>query len=958
MAFRVCEDSLGPEVARLLEDLLGCPVAQQGVLPGRKKFDMFFDLEGHRIILELEIGAWQKLPVAVVQAEEYRGRIGADGIIALVYPETMRRDVASVTDVRALALSVPVTSIVLAPFLRDFYPQLLLSELAQKIKASLAQPMPSPSVSLVVETLRQSVRGIALEIQRSVGLDSPLMEETVGSLPLFQILSNEAEGPALRWEDEEKQKQIVADLASYIVVNQILLYRILSCRLGWERDGWAMKPVAAPIELKPYFQRVIAIDYRPVFCVNTPGTIPLTATPEVNFAIIAIATIQPENLSHDLLGRIFHEFLPDETRKQLGTFYTGAQAAEMLAALAIDRSSDKVLDPACGSGTLLVAAYRRKRSMGKPRPHWKVVGEDLTGVDIMPFAAHLTALNLTLQSPMEETERTRIGVGNALHLVPGGELRTTAQWLRTFGGEVLSVDEGEQKGDVFEVQPVDVVIMNPPFTRKERVTPEMKSALYSHLGEQNYWVYFVALADRLVKQKGRIAAVLPRDFFRGKYSRLIREYLFGKKQWGIRYIVKSTRDWAFSEQASFRDFLVVMERSYQAKIGLAYLKKPLDSLSLTEAGQIGEAIRLVDQGHPYSDDAVTVLWRDQDEVWDKCSDLGHLAVFNTEAGEGLLTQYRSLLAAGRDKLVRLIDSRKPELSVIRGFELGGENLQSLLYVVRQLNVKRTGRATWLLRSEGTDKITADVKGGIGTFDIPLQCVKRGIKTSAYVPCLDIGDCADYVIVKPFDGFTKVLQLHGVRGVQFLDVSHKAKARFTHLVVNRRFDFTAPGTRALAFFSQEKVLPVGLHWSILAEPEPSKVLCLWFNSVVYLVELLLSQTETRGSYMLITEEDLKQVHIPRLDIDTSGLIQAFDEVRQSELPPLWEQFHNPCPARLVIDRAVLSFLGYERAQAEKLLPAFYQALDQELKSVSELMKNTSRGKISEQAKAQLHLFPQD
>jgi hypothetical protein len=87
MAFRVAEPTLGPEIANLLESLLGCKIAREGILPGRKQFDFFLILDHSRIIAELEIGGLQKLPTAVVQADEYRQQVGADGIIAIICSE-------------------------------------------------------------------------------------------------------------------------------------------------------------------------------------------------------------------------------------------------------------------------------------------------------------------------------------------------------------------------------------------------------------------------------------------------------------------------------------------------------------------------------------------------------------------------------------------------------------------------------------------------------------------------------------------------------------------------------------------------------------------------------------------------------------------------------------------------------------------------------------------------------
>jgi len=954
MAFKVAEPTLGPEVANLLENFLGCKIAQQGLLPGRKQFDFFFTLDHSRVVIELEIGGWQKLPIAIAQADEYRETVSADGIIAIVYPEEARKEVTKPEDIRDIAITLRPAAVVLCPFLKHYYPQISLAELAKSLKDSLRKPLLAPSVDLVVEVLRQSVRGIALEIKRSVGIDNPVIKETIGSLALFQILSQEGqEEEGAKRLDEETLKGVVADLAAYILVNQLLLHHILSTTLTTLKK---LEIISYPLELKGYFKEVLDIDYKAIFCVDVASYMPLPTTSEINTAIRAIKALQPQNLKADLLGRIFHEFLPKETRKRLGAFYTRPQAAEILAGLSIEKADDKVLDPACGSGTLLVAAYRKKSDIGKIRAHRKIVEEELTGVDIMPFAAHLAALNMTMQSPYEVTNKTRIGVGNSLNLAVGEEVGTLAQWLQTFGGEVASVnlEQPGVKGDVFKLEPVHVVIMNPPFTRKERLTSQMKGLRFSSLGEQNYWAYFIALATSVLRKNGRIAAVLPRDFFRGEYSRALRAFLFKDRNYGIRYIVKSTKEWAFSERAAFRDFLVVLQKDYSGKCAVVYLKKRLGDISLREAIGIPITIALIEQGEIFEDGEILVLWHDQEEIWQNWHDLGHLVVFNTEAGERLQGFYHEAISKAGGKLVPLGQSRQPIIPVRRGLEPTSEHLLNLVFVVRPIHQKRIERSKLILMKEEPDKIMAKQKDFGTVFEIPKRVVKKGLKTAAYLPQLDISNTSDMAILAPFDQFDEIQQQIGVKRVDFQSLNKRASDRFTHLVISRRFNFTAVGTKAFSFFSEEELLPGKAFWCLSADIDTAKVLCLWFNSTFTVIESLLKQTETGGSYIELTEEKILELNIPDFSkSDTSPLLQAFEKVRYEELPPLAEQFDDPPSARQLIDRAVLKFIGYQDTEIEALLPEIYGCMAKEMISFVELMRRTT---ISEEVPtSQLHLM---
>jgi hypothetical protein len=952
MTFQVAEPTLSPEVANLLEGFLGCKIAREGILPDRTQFDFFLILDGSRIVVELKIGGFQKLPVAIAQAENYKERIGADGIIAVVYPDEARKNVTKPEDVRDIALGLRPTVMVLCPFLKEYYPQTSLVELTKTLKDSLAKPRLAPSVDLVVNALRQSVEGIALEIKRTAGIDSPIIKETVGSLVLFEILCDESQDPSS--QPEEAVKGVVADLAAYILINQLLLHHILSKILSLPRS---LAPISAPVELNAYFKEILDIDYKAVYCIDVASNIPPAATTEINTAVLAIRAIQPENLKHDLLGRIFHEFLPQETRKRLGTFYTRPQAAEILAGLSIDRADEKVLDPACGSGTLLVSAYHRKMNIGKARPHKKLVEEELTGVDIMPFSAHLAALNLTMQSPAEPTNRTRIGIGNSLHLVRGSEIADVARWMRTFGGEVTSADTEQplKRGEVFTLEPVNLVIMNPPFTRKERLTPNMKGIGLEIFGEQNYWAYFIALAHSLLSKNGKIAAVLPRDFFRGEYSRAVREFLFQQAQYRLRYVVKTTRDTAFSESARFRDFLVVLQKGGPpSQCAFVYLKKKLTELAIGEAMDISIAVRRIPEGEQFEDEAMFVVWKDQTEIVQSYRDLGHLVVFNTRSGEELSKFYRDAISRGGTKLTRLGSSSHP-LSILRGLEPSVENLLDLIFVVRPIDKRRLGRAKVILNSERTDKVTAMTKGLGTSFEIPRRAIRTGLKSAAYVPRMDIGGISDFAITKSFDGIQEIQRRLAVTEVDFKKIGRQADDRLSHLLVSRRFNFAAPGTKVISFFSPEKALAGKAFWTLSTDTTASKALSLWLNSTLAFIGSLLLQTETEGSFIEITKEKLLEFDIPDLaNCDIADLLSAFDKVRHVEFPSLAQQFQNPSEARQIIDRAVLKTIGYDDREIDRLLPDIYQAMATEMRSWQELMRHSL---AEEKAPSlQLHLMP--
>lgn len=131
------------------------------------------------------------------------------------------------------------------------------------------------------------------------------------------------------------------------------------------------------------------------------------------------------------------------------------------------------------------------------------------------------------------------------------QLKLFAEPIRTVETDIL---RNESFGFVIPKR-IDSIIMNPPFTRKERLTNEMKGILAdSFRSPQNYWAYFLAFSDGLLHKGGKIGAVLPRDFVAGQYSEDVRKWLFKNNNYNLKYVVKTVNEIAFSENARFRDF--------------------------------------------------------------------------------------------------------------------------------------------------------------------------------------------------------------------------------------------------------------------------------------------------------------------------------------------------------------------------------------------------------------------
>ncbi|MGH3977427.1 MAG: N-6 DNA methylase [Pseudonocardiaceae bacterium] len=108
------------------------------------------------------------------------------------------------------------------------------------------------------------------------------------------------------------------------------------------------------------------------------------------------------NVEHDVLKVLYESVIGSETRKQLGEYYTPDWLAEQMVSTAVtDPLNQRVLDPACGSGTFLFHAVRRyldaAAEAGRPLERsLSGLTDHVLGVDLHPVAVTLARVTYLL----------------------------------------------------------------------------------------------------------------------------------------------------------------------------------------------------------------------------------------------------------------------------------------------------------------------------------------------------------------------------------------------------------------------------------------------------------------------------------------------------------------------------------------------------------------------------------
>ena len=346
---------------------------------------------------------------------------------------------------------------------------------------------------------------------------------------------------------------------------------------------------------------ILAKDYKPIY---ETGRAVLMAPPSLSSTsaaaikkVVAQAQAVHRSLAggnHDLLGRIFHWIL--DTSKNDGSYYTSTAAATLLAGLAIreedvaDLSALKILDPACGTGTLLMAAAERIADLKGSDPHTSqyLVERVLHGWDINISAAHLAATTLGLTAPdvsfdkmnihmlklgLDDTGKARAG---SLEMMQEAAVQTQL-WAQTPSAISAQVDDSAEEQETESLsgdERYDIVIMNPPFTadskrhdqlgtEAEKQVKARETALFegTPATAQSNCTMFVVLGEKLLGNHGdTLAFVCPLTITSAPNMQGVWEKLL--MNWRLDYLVwaPDPQRFTFSENTNISEMLAVFRR--------------------------------------------------------------------------------------------------------------------------------------------------------------------------------------------------------------------------------------------------------------------------------------------------------------------------------------------------------------------------------------------------------------
>jgi len=311
-------------------------------------------------------------------------------------------------------------------------------------------------------------------------------------------------------------------------------------------------------------------------------------------------------LPTEILGQVYEQFLgkvirltsghqakieeKPEVKKAGGVYYTPAYIVEYIVKQTVgvlcDGKTPKqiakltVLDPACGSGSFLLGAYRylltyhrdwylkdgqekhRKELFQTASGEWRLTTQEkkrillnnIYGVDIDSQAVEVTKLSLLLKVLEGESDET---LKRQLSFVHERALPDLGQNIKCgnsligpdyFSGQLMPDDEEMRRVNPFDWKAefphifpspsgrgqgegaggFDAVIGNPPYVRVSNIEEEVRPYLYKRYDithRFDIYVVFVLRSYQLLSAKGHLGFILPNKFFTADYGKNLRDFL-------------------------------------------------------------------------------------------------------------------------------------------------------------------------------------------------------------------------------------------------------------------------------------------------------------------------------------------------------------------------------------------------------------------------------------------------
>ncbi|MCU0391801.1 MAG: N-6 DNA methylase [Thermoflexibacter sp.] len=665
---------------------------------------------------------------------------------------------------------------------------------------------------------------------------------------------------------------------------------------------------------------------------------------------------------YDIIGRIFEELIREDERHKLGQYFTPPVVIDLINAFCIQKATDKVLDPSCGSGTFLVRAYERKKQLGMQLHERLLI--DIYGSDISNYAVYLAMLNLSIRN-MQHNSYPRI-------------LHRDFFSLRTDKKENFQITKDEFESRL--IPQFDAIVGNPPYTRQEDINAfndKAKDQIYNVLAKEwqglapskrtSIYAYFFYYAAAFLKENGYMGFVVSNSWLDTDFGKDLQQFF--TQHFDIVAIIESSIERFFPSAEVNTNIVILKRQSDQRqrkanKVKFIYLHEKLAEITrkYKSAERLKDFFENTYQNTENQYFTINFVKQEELEKYDKWS----LFLKAPQV-------YWQILERGKEKFVSLKKVAKIKFGIKTGandfFYLKNITQQVLgKYFLAILNNKRGFQST----QEIVDANLSIVQNGLGEYWLIENELLKPVITSArefkkysikqkeienLVLMVDeakkfkeISPTTHKVVYKDkryggylaahYPYFSNYLE----HGEKVMHVNQKptcaGRTFWWELGHSNISDFCYPyiiGAIHKIPMNQKALIDNNLFEIVCNNREDVNYVGGILNSYIFRLFLEMTGREMTGALTVkkVQVYELKELLVPYYQIDKEDISQIFKELKNKEAKSIFQELNANTPAeldikkvdklRLKLDLAVLKSIGFSDEESVKLVENVYKSL---------------------------------
>jgi hypothetical protein len=766
--------------------------------------------------------------------------------------------------------------------------------------------------------------------------------------------------------DPQKIKDAIFAQAGLALLLSSIYYEIIRHEYDMEglvdilRDGDGRAALEQAIEL------ILNKKNEPIFTITKAilGAVP--SIEELFNSLIELAvklSLQRSLLRRDFAGKIYHDIVGDwAIKKGLAVFFTQVPSAYLLLSLINLNPTEeegkpklpRICDFACGSGTLLTAAYNvtrskydsyllknhtRKEPNEINREFHKAFIKNCYAFDVLKYAIQIARLTLALQCPeipLEDFKSYTIPLGirkeSDGEIVSLGSLEFARSSPRLDKNIIKNWEMQEEKEHLC-IEPFDLVVMNPPFTgTSERKRKGRKSeGLFGFLTDKEIQEKVKKDYQYLSREEiKRILETNATKFLEGHSLKI----LLADRSSPYRKI------WPAGEPLPFL-YLAHKYTKVNGKLGFVLPKSFLSGISWFLARTL--------LASDYHVETIVVSYDPEKGYnFSESTDLSECLLIATKKYEHLIEE--------KTKFVMLLNKPTTDITAIslankishgESFvEINGASALVISVEREELvdNLDNWGRFISLPNLKIQKILSQLLRGKIRFGEIEKKFPI--IKLDELISTIGINRCELGNNFKKADskilGVLRILHGGGEENRKKMSISPNQyvlpikrgerifQEKAGHLLVPDRIRWDT--THTISLLSKEKTLG-NMFFAVNLKNESQnklKALCLWLNTTWGILTVLSNRQETEGAWTSLVMGHWRT--LPVLNVDEVSkerlekLAQVFDSFRNVELGRIPQQYNvenELYKIRLDLDKTVLETLGID--VKEEALTSLYQEI---------------------------------